>query len=152
MPKKWTTCSALRAGGAAEIGYRTNTAHLNGEAAKPVGEHADAIDHQVHHHGVVGIFCASKAGFEQGETELHEHHQVAGDERPDDVEGDFVLPDLIGEIADGQAFFGVGHGYVAGVSGERAVGITLGAGFGGGHGDVGEVGVGDGFGRRRGGS
>jgi hypothetical protein len=52
-------------------------AHLNGEAAHPVGEQTKAIHHEVHHHDVVGVLGPAQSGFNNGKTGLHEHDQKA---------------------------------------------------------------------------
>ena len=120
----------------AQIGYRADAAHLNREADQPVGQHADAVHHEVHHHGVVGVLRAAQTGLDDGESGLHEHDQEAGDQGPDEVDGDLVLADLIGDVADGEAFRlgglvgdGIGDGNVGDGAGEAAVGIAVGASF-----------------------
>jgi len=48
---------------------------------------------------------------------LHEHDQEAGDQSPHKIDGNFVLADLIDDITDGRALFGVRYGNVAGSTG-----------------------------------
>ena len=90
---------------AAEVGDRADAAHLNGEADQPVGEHADAVHHEVHHHGVVGVLGAAEPGFDDREAGLHEHDQEAADQRPDEVDGDPVLARPVHEVGDRQPAF-----------------------------------------------
>ena len=53
-----------------------------------------------------GVFGPGKAGFHQGETQLHEHDQIAGDQGPDEIDGDLVMADGIGNFfQDGLARF-----------------------------------------------
>ena len=75
---------------------------------------------------------------------LHEHDQEAGDQRPDEVDGDLVLADLVDHVGDGQAFLGVGYGDVGYGAGQCAVRIALEPDLGLGRVDVFEIGVGDG--------
>ena len=72
-----------------------DAALLDRESDQPVGQHADAVHHEVHHHGVVGVLGAAQAGLDDGESGLHEHDQEAGDQRPHEVDGDLILADLV---------------------------------------------------------
>jgi hypothetical protein len=76
-----------------ERGHRPHSAHLEGEAADPVPEHADGIDHVVHRERVGGVLRAREARLHHRETRLHEHDEEAGEERPHDVDRDLVVPD-----------------------------------------------------------
>ena len=110
----------------AQISVAGGAAHLDGEADNPVGEQPARIDEEVHHVGVVGVFHATEPGFNHGETGLHEHDQKAGDQRPDKVDGDLVLADLVGNIAQGEAGLGVADGHIVDGAGESAAGIAIG--------------------------
>ena len=70
----------------AEGGERADAAHLQAEADGPEAEDADGVDEEVHAHRVADVLGAHEAGLDQSEAGLHEHHQEAGDERPDDIE------------------------------------------------------------------
>jgi len=72
---------------AAQHGHSGGAAHLNGEAAHPVGEQTKAIDHEVHHHDVVGVLGPAQSGFNNGKTGLHEHDQKPGDQGPGEIGG-----------------------------------------------------------------
>ena len=112
----------------AEAGHAADAAHLEGEAADPVTEHADAVDHEVHGHGVACVFGAGESGLGQGEAGLHEHDQEAADQRPDHVDGDAVVADHVGQLG-GQGFlFGQGrHVFLGGRAGRRADDVGRGA-------------------------
>ena len=115
---------------AAQGAQRSHAAHLNGEADQPVGQQTGAIDHEVHHHGVVGVLGPAQARFDRREPGLHEHDQEAGDQGPHEVDGDPVLADLVQSVLDGDALLAVGYHDVGHVTGERPVRIALGAGVG----------------------
>ena len=70
-----------------------DAAHLQREAADPVAEHADRVDHEVHRHRVRGVLGAGEPGLDHREAGLHEHDEEAGDQRPHDVDGDLVVAD-----------------------------------------------------------
>ena len=95
------------------LATRADAAHLDGEADQPIGEHADAVHHEVHHHGVIGVLGAAEAGFDDGETRLHEHDQEARDQGPHEVDGDTVLPVWFSNILDGNALLAIGNNDVA---------------------------------------
>ena len=102
-----------------KIRHAADAAHLDGESDQPVGQHSDAINHEVHHHGVVGVLGAAQPGFHDRESRLHEHDQEASDQRPHKVDGDLVLSDLVGKVADGKPLGlggligdGIGNGYI----------------------------------------
>ena len=92
---------------AAQVGDRADAAFLYGKADQPVGEHAGAVHHEVHHHGVVGVLRAAQAGLDDGEPGLHEHDEEAGDQRPHEVDGDLVLADLVDDVGKRQALLRV---------------------------------------------
>ena len=115
---------------AAQVAVSGRAAHLNGEADDPVGEQPARIHEEVHHVGVVGVFDATEARLDHGESGLHEHDQEAGDQGPGKVDADLVLADLVGNIAQGEADLGVGDGHVVDGAGERAAGIAVGKGGG----------------------
>jgi hypothetical protein len=75
---------------AAQRRHRAQPAGLQREPDRPVGEHADAVHHEVHRERVSGILRARKAGLDHREAGLHEHHEEAGDERPHEVDRDRV--------------------------------------------------------------
>ncbi len=54
------------------------------------------------------FFARVQARFHHGEARLHEHDQEAGDQRPDEVDGDLILPDLVGHIGKRHTDFGIG--------------------------------------------
>ena len=70
-----------------------------------------AVDDEVHAHRVRDVLRAREAGLDQREAGLHEHHEEAGDQRPDDVERGLSaqhqllrVGDLFGQLGD--AWFG----------------------------------------------
>ena len=69
---------------------RADAARLEGESDRPVGQHRDAVDHEVHGDRVRGVFCPREAGLHHREPGLHEHHEEPGDESPHEVDGDGV--------------------------------------------------------------
>ena len=80
---------------------RTRQPHApegDSEAHRPVGQHADAVDHEVGHHHMHRAFRPAEAGLHHREPGLHEHHQVAGDQHPDEVNGDAVLVDVARKV------------------------------------------------------
>ena len=81
-----------------------DAALLEGEAADPEGEHAHAVDHEVRHHDVHGALGPAEAGLHHGEACLHEHDQVAGDQRPDDVDRQPVLVHVAGQVVGERLF------------------------------------------------
>ena len=83
--------NAAKLAGAADVGAVGATAH-EGEAADEEAEHPKGVDHEVHGHGVGGVFATDQAGFDQCETRLHEHDQEAADQRPSHIDG-VVGPD-----------------------------------------------------------
>ena len=107
-------------------------AHLDSEADNPVREQTASVYEEIHHVGVVGVLHAAKPRLDHGEASLHEHDQEAGDQRPDEVDGDLVLADLVGHVADGEASLGIGHGHVVDGARDRAPGIAVGMSSGGG--------------------
>ena len=113
--------------GAAQVTDSAYATHLNGKADQPVGQHAHAVHHEVHHHGVIGVLGAAEASFHDGETGLHEHDQEAGDQRPHEVDGDLVLPDLVDDVADREALGAVTYGHVAHGSRKRSARVAHGA-------------------------
>ena len=80
----------IQVGVTAEGRERAHTAGLQREPDRPVGQHADPVDHEVHRHRVARVFGASEAGLDERETGLHEHHEEAGDQGPDEIDGDGV--------------------------------------------------------------
>jgi hypothetical protein len=78
-------------GPAAEARHAADAAHLEREAADPIPEHAERIDHEVHGHGVPGVLCLGEARLNHGEPGLHEHDQETRHEGPDDVDSDAVV-------------------------------------------------------------
>ena len=69
--------SCVSGGVPPSVATRADAAHLQGEAADPVAEHADRVDHEVHGHGVGGVLGAGEAGLHHREAGLHEHDQEA---------------------------------------------------------------------------
>ena len=110
--------------GAAERGDRADAAHLQREAADPVAEHADRIDHEVHAHRVRGVLRAGEAGLDHREPGLHEHDEEAGEQRPDEVDGDLVVADRLHHLAE-RRIGGVLDRHVLGRAGRRAGRIAL---------------------------
>src|SRR5262249_19650192 len=87
----------------AEVAIPTQATHLDGEADQPVSKHADAVHHKVHHHRVVRVLGAAQTCLHDREAGLHEHDQEASDQRPNEIDGDFILADLIDYVADREA-------------------------------------------------
>ena len=56
------------------------------ESADPEPEHAEAVDHEVHRHGVRRILRPAQARLHEREAGLHEHDEEPGDQRPDEVD------------------------------------------------------------------
>src|SRR5207247_16460 len=79
---------------------RRRAARVEGDGNQPGGDHPEAVHHEVHHHGVVGVLRPAEAGLDQGEAGLHEHDQEARDEGPDEVDRDPVLTDLVDDVGD----------------------------------------------------
>ena len=120
----------------AQIADTAHAAHLNRKADQPVGEHAHAVNHEIHHHGVIGVLGAAQSSLDNGETGLHEHDQETRDQCPDKIDRNFVLPDLICHVGNGETFrlrglIGdrVGDRYVGHRSGKRSIRIAGGALF-----------------------
>ena len=84
----------------AQVADAADAAHLDAEADQPVGQHAHAVHHEVHHHGVVGVLGAAEARLHDGKAGLHEHDQEARNQGPDEVDRDLVLADLVHQVAD----------------------------------------------------
>ena len=70
----------------AERRQRAHAAHLQPEPERPEPDDADRVDEEVHPHRVGDVLRAGEPGLDQREPGLHEHHQEAGDQRPDDVQ------------------------------------------------------------------
>ena len=51
----------------------------------------------------LAFFTAAEARFHHREARLHEHDQEARDQRPYEVDGDFVLPHLVGNVGQRHA-------------------------------------------------
>ena len=47
----------------------------------------------------LALFARHEARLDDREAGLHEHDEEAADQRPGEVDGDLVLPDLIHEVA-----------------------------------------------------
>ncbi len=84
--------------GAHRVAVAGCSAHLYGETDQPIRQQTAAVHEEIHHVGVVGVLDAAEARLDHGESGLHEHDQEASDQRPDEVNGNFVLSDLIGSI------------------------------------------------------
>jgi hypothetical protein len=74
---------------------------------------------------VARILGAAQAGFDEGKASLHEHDEEARDERPHEVDGDLVLPDLIDDVRERQALLGIADRNVGDVAGNRAPWIAF---------------------------
>ena len=80
-----------------EIGHHAQVRDLahpaehKGKPADPETQHADGVNHDIHAHGMHGVLGPGKARLHQREAQLHEHDQVAGDQGPDNVNGDLVV-------------------------------------------------------------
>ena len=83
---------------AGKTGHAADAAHLEGKSTDPVAEHAYAIDHEIHGHGVARISCARETRFGHGEPRLHEHDEKPGHESPHHVDGDTVVADHVCEF------------------------------------------------------
>ena len=109
---------------APEVGRtgQTDASEGDREPNRPVSEHGDAVDHEVGHHDVHGALSAAESGLDHREAGLHEHDQIAGDEHPDEVDGETVLVHISGQvIGEWLVGFGLREGGVG-----VAVGIDAG--------------------------
>ena len=77
-----------------------DAAHLQAEADEVEADDADGVDEEVHAHRVRGVLRARQARLHQGEAGLHEHDEEARHHRPDDVEGDLRVGEVLRELAD----------------------------------------------------
>jgi hypothetical protein len=68
------------------------------------------------------ILGAGKAGLRQGEAGLHEHHQEARQQHPDEIEGHASLPHSCAQFLDGR-HAGSGGGNVLDASRGTAIGV-----------------------------
>src|SRR5215470_9758667 len=110
---------------AAERTVRPSATHLDREAAYPIRKEPEAIDHEVHHHCVVGILRATQSGLHNGETRLHKHDQKARDQRPDEVDRNSILTRLIDDVCQRETLFGIGCYNITDSSGFRASRIAF---------------------------
>ncbi len=78
FPKRLMVNSLVSSAVPPAEGSGADAAHLKGKAADPVTEHSEAIDHEVHSHGVPGILGLGETGLNHGKTGLHKHNQEAG--------------------------------------------------------------------------
>ena len=136
--------------GTTEIRDRADTPHLNRKTNQPICKHADAVDHEIHHHGMVGILGPTQAGLHNGKPRLHEHDKKPCDERPNEIDGDFILAYLIYQVSNRRSFFRVGHRDVACCAGERTVRVAFGPGVSTWHRSASDIGIGDRLRHRRG--
>ena len=109
---------------AAEVRDRSHAAFLYRKPDCPVGEHADAVDHEVHHHGVVGVLRTAEPRFDDREAGLHEHDEEPRDERPHEVGRDQVAADRADDVLNREAFLRVGHRNVRGRAGQRTARVA----------------------------
>ena len=63
-----------------------DAAHHEAVAGEPESDDADRIDDQVHRHRVDRVLRARETGLQHRETDLHEHHEEAGDQHPREVQ------------------------------------------------------------------
>ena len=66
---------------------------------------------------MIGIFGTAKTSFNDGEASLHKHDEEAADQCPGEVDTDAVLPNLIDQISEGNAFVGISLDDIVGCSG-----------------------------------
>ena len=99
---------------------------MNSEADQPVGKQTAAVHEEVHHVGVICVLHPAQARFHHGKAGLHEHDQKAGNERPNKVDGNLVLPYLVGNIGKGNAGFGIRRRDIVDGAGYRATRVALG--------------------------
>ena len=80
----------------------------------------------------LAFLARHRPGLHDGEAGLHEHDEEAGDQRPDEVDGDLVLADLVDDVGDRQPLLRVADRDVGDGAGEGAARIALGLvlGFG----------------------
>ena len=74
----------------------------------------------------LAFFARARPGLDDGEAGLHEHDEEAGDQRPDEVDGDQVLADRVDDVVDRQALLHVADRDVADGAGDGAGRIALG--------------------------
>ena len=48
-----------------------------------------------------GVLRAGEARFDQRKSGLHEHHQVTGEQHPDEIDGNFIFADLGTQFREG---------------------------------------------------
>ena len=89
----------IQIGHHAQVGYLADAAEHKGKAADPKPQHTHDIYHHVHEHGMGRIFGPGKASLHQGESQLHEHNQVAGNQGPNHINGDTVMADSVGDFS-----------------------------------------------------
>ena len=77
LPNRCIVYSELSGGVPPRLATAPTPPFLDREADQPVGEHADAVHHEVHHHGVVGVLGAAQTGLDDREAGLHEHDEEA---------------------------------------------------------------------------
>ena len=118
---------AAQRGDAAQVGDRRHTAELEGEANRVVGDERHRKGGDVHHHHVAGVFGPGQARHEEGEADLHEQDQEAGDEQPDEVDGDMEVTGFAGELID--PHLGDRHAFGPVAAGGRLQEVSRGAGF-----------------------
>ena len=111
---------------ATQHGRAGSSAHLDGISAHPVGEQTEAIDHEVHHHGVVAVLGAAQSGFNDGETGLHEHDEKSGDQCPYKIDRNAILARLVHQIHQSERLGGVSVNHIVRGSGLGAAGIACG--------------------------
>jgi hypothetical protein len=75
--------------------------------------------------GVISVLGTAETGFYNGEASLHEHDQKACNQRPDKVNRDLILADLVHYVRKRYALFRIGHRDVSHGSGDRAARIAL---------------------------
>ena len=132
VPNSVITCSVFSDCNPPRFPLPGGAAHLDGEADNPVREQPTRVHEEVHHVGVVCVLHAAQTRFDHGESGLHEHDQKASDQGPDEVDRDLVLADLVGNIAQCEAGFGVANRHIVDGAGDYAAGIAVGQSGGGG--------------------
>ena len=80
---------------------RPQAAEHEGKATDIKAQHAQWVNHEVHRHRMGHVLRPGEPCLHHGKSRLHEHDEETGDQGPDDVDGDPVVPDGIGQLGQG---------------------------------------------------
>jgi hypothetical protein len=84
----------------AEVGDRPDAAELEREADRVIRKQRDRERGDVHHHHVGGVLRAGETRHQEREPDLHEQHEKAGHEHPDEVDRDAEVTAVRCECVD----------------------------------------------------